>query len=459
MLNKRFVPFLLVIGIIVVVLVYVLRDSTIVPHKIRSAGLNIETWQLDNGAKVFYVPAPELPMVDIRVVFNAGSARDGDKPGLASMANNLLDHGAGDWNTDQIVERFDSVGAEFATSSLRDMAIVSLRSLTEKEWFNTALQTMATILQKPKFEASELERERQRVLVALRNEQESPSDLAENAFYKALYGHHPYATPPLGNKDTVTALTRQDLVDFYNKYYVASNAIVVIVGAVDKSRAKEIARQLVKPLPKGGPATTLPDVPSVTESQLIKQQHPATQTTIWVGQEGNTRDDPDYFPLYVGNHILGGSGFGSRIVDEIREKRGLAYSSYSYFSPMQRKGPFMMGLQTKNTQARDALALLMKTVNEFIADGPTQAELEHAKKNITGGFALRLDSNKDIMEYVAMIGFYDLPMDYLKTFNDKVESVTREQIVDAFRRRVHPDKMITVMVGDVDDQETAKPKQ
>lgn len=459
MLNKRLIPFVLLLGIIAVVLVYVLRDSTIVPHKIRSAGLDIETWQIDNGAKVFYVPAPELPMVDIRVVFNAGSARDGDKPGLASMTNNLLDHGAGEWNTDQIVERFDSVGAQFATSSLRDMSMFSLRSLTEKEWFTTALDTMAVILQQPKFDANELERLRQQVLVALRNEQESPSDLAERTFYKALYGHHPYATSPLGNKESVTALTRQDLVDFYNKYYVASNAIVVIVGAVDKARAKEIARKLVKPLPKGEPAPALPDVPAVTEAAVIKQQHPSTQTTIWVGQEGNERDDPDYFPLYVGNHILGGSGFGSRIVDEIREKRGLAYSSYSYFSPMQRKGPFLMGLQTKNTQARDALTLLMKTVQDFIAEGPTQAELEHAKQNITGGFALRLDSNKDILEYVAMIGFYNLPLDYLKTFNDKVENVTRDQIIDAFRRRVHPDKMITVMVGDVDAQDSAKPKQ
>lgn len=453
MLTKRLIPIFLVLGIIAVVLFFVLRGDNIIKHPIKSAGLTIETWQTDNGAKVFYVPAPELPIVDIRVVFNAGSARDGDKAGLASMTNNLLDHGAGDWNTDQIVSRFDSVGAQFSTSSLRDMAVVSLRSLTEKDWFKTALDTMATILQKPKFDQGELDREQQRTLVALRNQEESPSDLTELAFYKALYQNHPYASPPLGTKDSVTALTRQDVVDFYNKYYVASNAIVVIVGAVDKPTAKKIARELVKPLPKGEPAPALPDVPAVTEAKLIKQQHPSTQTTIWVGQEGESRIDPDYFPLYVGNHILGGSGFGSRIVDQIREKRGLAYSSYSYFYPMERKGPFIMGLQTKNNQAKEALDLLMKTVDDFIANGPTQKELDDAKKNITGGFPLRLDSNKDIIDYVAMIGFYNLPLDYLKTFNNKVEQVTREQIMDAFKRRIHPDKMITVMVGDLDAQD------
>jgi zinc protease len=458
MSTKRLIPFAILLAIIAVVLFFVYRGNGISPHPIKSAGLKIQTWQTSSGAKVFYVPAPQLPMVDIRVVFNAGSARDGDKPGLASMTNTLLDHGAGDWDTNQIVDRFDSIGAQFGTDSARDMAIVSLRSLTDKNWFKKALDTMAAILQKPKFVQSELERERQRALVALRNQQESPSALADIAFYKALYGKHPYATPPLGTKDSVTALTRQDVVDFYKKYYVAANAIVVIVGAVDKPAAKKIARQLMDPLPKGEPAPALPVVPAVAKAETIKQQHPSTQTTILVGQEGDSRSDPDYFPLYVGNHILGGSGFGSRIVEEIREKRGLAYNSYSYFFPMERKGPFIMGLQTKNDQAKEALSLLRKTVNDFIANGPTQKEIDEAKKNITGGFPLRLDSNKDITQYVAMIGFYHLPLDYLKTFNAKVEKVTRKQIMDAFKRRVHLDKMVTVMVGDLDTQQASKSK-
>jgi len=455
MLMKRVSPFAIVIAGIAIVVLTVFHDRAEASSSVAGKGLTIQTWHTDNGARVFYVPAPGLPMVDVRVVFNAGGARDGDKPGLASMTNTLLDHGAGDWDTNQIVDRFDSVGAQFSTDSLRDMAVVSLRTLTDKTWFDTALDTMATIMQKPKFVQSELERERQRTLVALRNQQESPSELADLALYKALYPGQPYATPPMGTKESVTALTRQDVVDFYNRYYVASNAIVVVVGAVDKAKAKAIANKLMLPLPKGEPAPALPEVPAISEAKTIKEQHPSTQTTILVGQVGESRKDPDYFALYVGNHILGGSGFGSRIVDEIREKRGLAYSSYSYFYPMERKGPFIMGLQTKNDQAREALALLMKTVKDFIAKGPSQKEIDDAKKNITGGFPLRLDSNKDITSYVAMIGFYDLPLDYLKTFNDKVEKVTRKQIMDAFKRRIHPDQMITVMVGDLDGQDSA----
>jgi zinc protease len=192
---------------------------------------------------------------------------------------------------------------------------------------------------------------------------------------------------------------------------------------------------------------------------MIKTAHPSKQTHILVGQEGSMRGDKDYFALYVGNHILGGGGFGSRIVEEIREERGLAYSSYSYFSPMRKKGPFIMGLQTKNGQAEEALSVLMKTLRTFIQEGPSEEELVSSKKNITGGFALRLDSNKDITEYVAMMGFYDLPLDYLATFNDRVEAVSVADIKDAFQRRVHPDEMVIVMVGGDIDESAQSPEQ
>lgn len=449
MFSKRHTPTLILVAVIIVVLVIILRGDAPTDERTH-AGLHIESWQTSSGAKVLFVEAPELPMLDIRVVFNAGSARDGDTPGLARMTNLLLDHGAGEWNTDQIVERFDNIGARFSTSAMRDMAVVHLRSLIDKEWFDVALQTMQVILRSPRFEQGELDRERQRTLVALENQKESPSAQAELAFFAALYGEHPYATPTLGTSDSLKRITREQLQAFYKKYYVARNATVTIVGALDKRKARRIAEQLMDDLPGGEPASALPEVPDLQEARTIRQQHPSSQTHIWVGQPGKTRTDPDYFPLYVGNHILGGSGFGSRIMKEIREDRGLAYSSYSYFSPMQRKGPFLMGLQTRNDQAQAALEVLMQTVNKFVSEGPSEEELVHAKENITGGFALRLDSNQDITEYVAMIGFYDLPLDYLTNFNARVESVTREQIRDAFARRVRPDKMITVMVGNVD---------
>ena len=159
------------------------------------------------------------------------------------------------------------------------------------------------------------------------------------------------------------------------------------------------------------------------------------------------RDDPDYFPLYVGNHILGGSGFSSRLVKEVRVKRGLSYSVYSYFSPQSVKGPFSLGLQTRVDQASQAAELAKQTMRDFIKNGPSEEELEASIKNITGGFPLRTDSNADIVGYLAVIGFYELPLNYLDTFNEKVESVTRETIRGAFKRRLDVDHMTTVVVG------------
>ena len=166
-----------------------------------------------------------------------------------------------------------------------------------------------------------------------------------------------------------------------------------------------------------------------------------------MGQPGLTRDDADFFPLYVGNHILGGGGLVSIISDEIREKRGLSYSAYSFFRPMREAGTYQFGLQTRNDQAEHALEVLKQTLVDFVEQGPTEEQLIAAQKNITGGFALRLDSNSKIADYLAMIGFYNLPLNHLDTFNERVDAVTIEQIKAAYKKRIHPQKMVTILVG------------
>ena len=284
-------------------------------------------------------------------------------------------------------------------------------------------------------------------MLSLKNQLQSPGQIANKAFYRALYHKHPYATPTLGEADSVTRITREDLQAFYNRYYVGRNAVVAIVGALDKNEAHTLAEQLMGNLPKGKAASVVPKVDNLSKATLLQEEYPSTQTHILVGQTGMKRGDPDYFALYVGNHILGGGGFSSRIMKVIRDEYGLAYSAYSYFIPMRQEGPFIMGLQTKNDSRDEALALLDKTLREFIEKGPSQEELTHAKMNITGGFPLRIDSNRDIVEYIAMLGFYDLPLDYLNTFNSKVNAVTVSSIKDAFARRIDPARLLTVTVG------------
>ncbi len=407
----------------------------------------IENWQTPQGTRVYYVHTEGLPMVDIQVVFDAGSARDGQQFGLAALTADLLDTGAGKWNADEIAQRFESVGALFGVSSSIDMATVSLRTLTDKPLFDKALETMQVILAKPAFNEADFQREKNRTLAGLKQQEESPAELASIAFYKTLYGNHPYAHPEPGLIKTVAALKVADLRNFYQKYYVAANAIVVIVGDLTKQQAEQTAEKLIGGLPVGKKPEALPDVTMPVKSTEQHIEFPSSQTHILVGLPGTYRKDPDYFNLYAGNHILGGSGLVSKLFDEVREKRGLAYSASSAFIPMLKPGPFMVSLQTRNDQTAQALQVLNQTLADFIAKGPTEAELVAAKKNITGGFAMRFDTNKELASYVAMIGFYEMPLDYLDTFQQKIEQVTAASITDAFKRRVNPQLLQTITVG------------
>jgi len=407
----------------------------------------IQHWTTDNGARVYFVAAAGLPMVDIQLTFDAGSARDNDKKGVAHLTNSLLDEGAGELNADQIAEQFDALGAEFGTGSYRDMAIMKLRSLTNPAQLTPALELFTLTLSDPTFPIESFERNKKQTLIAIQSQLQSPQSIIGKAFFKALYGDHPYSAPSLGIEESVTALTRDDMVQYFQQYYVANNAVVAIVGDLDRAQAEAITIQLTKGLAAGKAAPRVAPPPTIEKETVINIEHSSTQTHISIGHPAMTRNDPDYFALYVGNHILGGSGLTSRISDEIREQRGLAYSAYSFFSPMREAGPFLMGLQTRNDQASDAIKVMFTTLQNFIDNGVTAEELEAAKRNITGGFPLRIASNSKILGYLGNIGFYNLPLDYLDNHNEHVNAVTIEQIKDAFKRRVHPDKMVTITVG------------
>jgi len=413
------------------------------------AGPKVESWTTARGAKVMYVHAPDLPMLDVRVVFDAGSARDGEKPGLATLTNALLTEGAGPWDADQLAARVEDAGVELSNDSLRDMAYVSIRSLTDADVMEVALETLAKVLAEPRFEEGDFERQRQLMLIALSKQQEKPGDVAARAFWEMVYGEHPYAHDPMGDEASVSALTRDDVKAFHLRYYVARNAVIAIVGAVDRSAAEDLAEQVSEGLPEGRHAARLPPVPAA-EGRERRIVFDAKQTHIRLGGPGMSRHDPEYFSLYVGNHILGGNGLVSMLSEEVREQRGLAYSVYSYFSPMSVPGPFLMAAQTRNERAEETLHVLGETLRRFMAQGPSEERLTAAKRNLTGGFPLRVASNGKIVQYLAMIGFYDYPLDYLDTFVERVNAVTVTDIRRAFRRHLDPDRLVTVMVGGAD---------
>ncbi len=425
----------------------VLASALLLVSGLAAALPTIQNWRTANGVPVYFIPARELPMVDAQILFNAGSIRDGERPGLAKLTNALLEEGAGDWSADAIADRLDRVGAQLSTGSRRDSAWISLRSLVDPRYLQPAVETVARLLKEPTFTPDAVERVRQQMLTALRERAQSPGAIAQDAFYKALYGAHPYGSPPEGTVASLNVITRADIQNFQRRYYASANAVVTIVGDLDRLAAEQLANALVGGLATGEAAPPPPLVPPLSTSQTIRISHPSSQSHILMGQIGVNRADPDYYALYLGNHVLGGNGLVSQLSQEIREKRGLAYGAYSAFSPMRQAGPFLISLQTRNDQVDTALQVAQTTLREFTANGPGAQALEEARQNITGGFALDLAGNGKLAGALGLIAFYGLPLDYLQNYIDTMNGITLEQIKAVWKRHVEPDKMITVIVG------------
>ena len=411
------------------------------------ASPDVHHWLTDNGSRVYFIETHALPMVDIRMVFDAAGARDPvDRNGLAMLVNDMLVEGTGKLDSKAIAEGFEDRGAEISTSSLRDMALISLRTLSAPHYINPVTDLLAQLVSKPTFPDAGLTRERARALQGLDHALQDPGTVAKRKLFGTLYAGHPYANFAIGTREGLKAISRQDLVDFHQNYYVASNLVIALVGDLDMQQARALANKLSSPLARGKRAAALPAVKPV-ESAETRIAFPSTQSHIMLAHIAVKRSDPRILTLKLGNHALGGGGFQSRLMDEIREKRGLSYGAYSYFLPMQEKGPYLASLQTKNEKVDEALKVTRDVIRDYLELGPTQEEIDMAKKNITGGFPLTIDSNKKMVATLAMMGFYDLPADYLDTYIDRINAISRQQVIDAMQSTLSMDGMVTVVVG------------
>ena len=414
------------------------------------AGPKIEDWVAPSGARVYFVENHALPMLDVQVDFPAGSARDpAGLSGVASLAHALLDLGVEGLDETQIANRLADVGAQISGGVELDRASVSLRTLSAVDKRDGALDVYRAVLSSPRFPAEVLERERARKIAALKELLTRPDVIASRAFWAALYPGHVYgqaATP-----ESLAAITRDDLERFYRMHYRASSAVVTLVGDLTRAEAERIAQTLTAELPSGKAVSRFDPLP-MPRSGEQRLSHPAAQAHVLIGLPALKRGDPDFFALQVGNYTLGGGGFVSRLMREVREKRGFAYSVYSYFMPLVQRGPFQIGLQTKKEQADEALSVARDVLASFLVDGPGEEELLAAKQNIAGSFPLRLDSNRKILDHVAVIGFYELPLDYLDTYVANVERVTAEDVRAAFSRHVRLEHLVTVISGAIGKQ-------
>lgn len=413
------------------------------------AAVKIQQWQTSTGAEVYFVENHDLPIVDLSVNFAAGSAHDtAEKSGVAGITKYIMTLGAAGMNDEMIANKMADIGAILGGDFDADRASFKLRTLSSEREQTQALDVFTKIIQQPDFPDAVLNREKARIISGLQESATQPESISNKAFMSALYGKHPYSLDESGEVDTVAKISRDDLQSYFNRFYGAKGAVIAMIGDLTREQANKIAESITSGLPKSEEIAPIPAVDYPTKPIEQRIAHPASQSHILLGYPGIKRGDVDLFPLYVGNYILGGGGFVSRLTEEVREKRGLVYSVYSYFMPMAELGPFQIGLQTKKDQANDALKLVRETLDKFLKNGVTNAELKAAKANIISGFPMRIDSNGKILDYLSVIGFYKLPLNYLDEYNKKVAGVTVAQIKDAFNRRLKSENFVTIIVGD-----------
>lgn len=418
------------------------------------AGIPIQHWTQPGGARVYLVESPAIPMVDVQIDLDAGSRRDpADKPGLANLTASGTSNGVRATTSEpaldehQLGEAWADLGASFGGSASADRMSFALRSLTYPDLLDKAVRLAARQLGEPSFPEAPWLRDRPKLIASLKEANTRPSTLAGRAFSQAVYGNHPYGWEM--NEASLQRISADDMRTLHARAVRACDAKVSIVGALTRAQADALVTQLFSGLPTStcAPQAAVPEVQPLAAASEKRIPFASAQAQVLLGQPGYKRNDPDFFALLLGNHILGGGGFTSRLTEEVREKRGLTYSVYSGFSPGLHAGAFSIGLQTRPDQAEQALSLVREVLTKFVAEGPTENELRAAKDNLVGGFALRLDSNRKLLDNVANIAWNGLPLDYLDTWTQRMEKVSAAEVRAAFARVLQPQKMATVVLG------------
>ena len=417
--------------------------------------LPIQHWREPSGAQVWLVESPAIPMVDVEIDFDAGSRRDpAEQAGLASAVATMASkgvragRGAAALDENALGEAWADLGAQFEVTAGRDALSYSLRSLTDPDLLDKAVLLAARQMAEPAWPQDVWERERARWTAALREADTRPGTVAGQAFAAAVYGNHPYGQRP--TEATLARIQLADMQQFHARHVDACRARVHIVGAVQRAQARLLVAALLARLPASDPCAALPAIPEVAPLGAAAEKDipfASAQAQVLIGQPGFKRSDPDFLALLVGNHILGGGGFVSRLTEEVREKRGLSYSVYSGFSPGLHAGAFTVALQTRPDQAAQALQVARDVLARFVAEGPTDEELRAAKDNLVGGFALRIDSNRKLLSNVVNIATNGLPLDYLEGWTQRVEALTVADIRAAMARKLQPARMVTVVLG------------
>ncbi len=418
------------------------------PNESAWAGVRAEKTKLSNGLTLIVSERRQLPTIHLQVLIRAGSTSEPPQlRGLANLTAELLLQGTSRRTAAQISEKIESVGGALTASGEWDHAVVGLTVL--KKDLSLGLDLLSDILLHPLFSQEEINRKVGELKARLKRMEEEPRQVAHWAFLRRLYGdHHPYAFPEEGTPQSLTAIRREDILTFYQDFYRPNNASMVIVGHLSLEEARNLLEPLFKDWqPKSIRRPALAPVSSPSRPGVEKIDRPITQANIVLGHVGIARANPDFYALQVMNYILGGGGFVSRLVDQIRDNLGLTYGIHSYFDAREHPGPFLISVETKNQNANQMISEILREIKKFLEDGVTPTELSEAQDYLTGSFPLRMDSNAKLVRLLTGIELYGLGLDYPEKYPQLIRQVTQEEVQRVASTYLKPDSFLIVVVG------------
>ncbi|WP_210496954.1 M16 family metallopeptidase [Microvirga antarctica] len=406
----------------------------------------VKTLTSPGGVEAWHVESDVVPLIAVAFTFEGGSAQDPvDKPGVAQMLSRLLDEGAGDYNSDAFQERLAGRAIELSFNAGNDAIGGSLKTLLKHA--DEAFDLLRLALAEPRFDADSIERVRAQTIAGLRYQQNDPGVMATRHFFEAGFPDHPYSRPTSGTVESVSMITRDDLVDMHRRLIARGRVKIAVVGAINAERLSALVDKVFGGLHEAEPLTPIETVGLIATGQRIVADLDVPQSVIRFGTQGITWRDPGFIPAYVLNHILGGGAFTSRLFQEVREKRGLAYSVGTSLVSYRSASMTWGYTATKNERVTECLDVIGSEIARLHTDGPTDDELRKAKDYLVGSYALGFDTSTKIAHTLVQIAFEGLGIDYIARRNELVASVTQADIRSASDRIFGTGPMLTVIAG------------
>ena len=398
------------------------------------------------GVEAWLVEDHSLPLITVKIAFRGGSSQDPEgKAGLANLVSGLIDEGAGELDSLGFQGRMRELAISLQFQTGRDMFEGNLKTLTEHS--DEAFRLLQLALNEPRFDEEPVERIRAQILNGIRASQQDPTYIARRAWLDSALPGRAYARDRTGNIETVTAISEEDMRVYVANIFARENLMVAVVGDIDAVRLAEVLDQVFGALPESPTLVSIPDIEPVTGPVRRIVELDIPQAIVRFGHTGPARNDPDFIPAFVVNHILGGGSFSSRLYKEVREKRGLAYSVYTYLLPLEHVAFFIGAVATQNERVAETVETIEAEIRRMAEEGPSEAELASAKSYLIGSYALRFDTGEKIAEQLIAIQKANLGIDYINDRNGMIEAITIEDVRRVARNLLTVDGLITTIVG------------